>query len=84
MQTGRNHRTSLSEQSEFCRVILDQSVGVDVPFAYGADCLQQDAVSKASLIGTVFKFTNDFENSFAIGHADISGNDGSAEERFKK
>ena len=56
---------------------------MDVPFAYGADCLKQDAVSKASLIGTVFKFTMDFENSFAVGHADIAGNDGSAEERSK-
>ena len=56
---------------------------MNVPFAYGADCLEQDAASKASLIGTVFKFTNDFENSFAVGHADISENAGSATERFK-
>ena len=55
---------------------------MNVPYAYGADCLKEDAVSKASLIGTVFKFTADFENSFAVGHPDIASNTGSAEERF--
>ena len=64
-------------------MIPANSVGVNVPYAYGADCLQQDAVSKASLIGTVFKFTQDFENSFAVGHSDISGNTGNAEEGSK-
>ena len=54
---------------------------MDVPYAYGADCLKQDAVSKASLIGTVFKFVETFKNSFAVGHADISENAGSAQER---
>ena len=47
----------------------------------GADCLKQDAVSKASLIGTVFKFTSDFENSFAFNP--LPFNTGSAEEGFK-
>ena len=54
---------------------------MDVPYAYGADCLKQDAVTKASLIGTVFKFVEIFEKSFAVGHADISENAGDAKKR---
>ena len=62
-------------------MIPAESVGVNVPYAYGADCLQRDAVSKASLIGTVFKFTADFENSFAFNP--VAVNTGSAQEGFK-
>ena len=67
----------------FRPLILGQSIGVDVPYAYGADCLKQDAVSQASLIGTAFKFVEIFEKSFAVGHANIYGNAGSAKERSK-
>ena len=77
MRIGRDHRTLTSDR--YAKSIIPfESVGADVPFAYGADCLSQDAVSKASLIGTDFKFTNDFKNSFAVGYP---SNIGSAQEQ---
>ena len=76
MLIGRDHRTFKSDR--YAKSIPFESVGADVPFAYGADCLSQDAVSKASLIGTDFKFTNDFKNSFAVGYP---SNIGSAQEQ---
>ena len=77
MRIGRDNGTLTSDRNAES-IIPFESVGADVPYAYGADCLSQDAVSKASLIGTDFKFTKDFKNSFAVGY---SSNIGSAQER---
>ena len=56
------------------------SKGADVPYGYAADCLGEEALSTANLVGTDFKFVEDFENSFSVGYPDF--NTGSAQERF--